>query len=156
MLKPNIMRWLRYCYIQCMKRLFIPLMFSLAAVILVTASFQQNDGKKKAKVNYSKFIGKWKGSEKCSDVSAPVALLFVEANGPELKLSGLYSIQGGVRAMVVGDTIVIPKQEVDDPNFMNMQVEGKLGFGINPFSLGGYIKVINNQKNDACEVKYYK
>ncbi|HLP52276.1 MAG TPA: hypothetical protein VK154_15410 [Chitinophagales bacterium] len=139
-----------------MKSLFFPSMFLLAAIITTTASFQQNDSKKKAKPNYTKFIGKWKGSERCSDVSAPVALLFVDANGPELKLSGLYSIQGGVRAMVVGDTIIIPKQEVDDPNFMNMQIEGKLGFGINPFSLGGYIRVINNQKNDACEVKYYK
>lgn len=139
-----------------MKRFFIPLMFSLALLIVITASFRQNDSKAKAKGNYTRFIGKWKGAEMCSDVSAPVALLYVTGNGPEVSVTGIYSIQGAVKATIQGDTLIIPRQAVDDPNFMNMMIEGKLGFGINPFNLSGYIKVVNNQKQDECAVKYYK
>lgn len=117
---------------------------------------KQTTAKSKTNAAHTKFIGKWKGDEKCSDVSAPVALLYIRENGAEVLVSGIYSSVGEVRATVKGDTIFIPRQEVIDPNFTNLLVEGKLVFGIKPFNLSGKIEVQNNQKKDECEVKYYK
>jgi hypothetical protein len=117
----------------------------------------QNASKQKGKNTFNKYVGKWKGSEKCADVSAPVALLFVTAgSGNNVQVSGIYSIQGEINGTIAGDTLVIPRQPVKDPNFMNMVIEGKLAFGTNPFNLSGNIIVVNNQKKDECFVKYYK
>ncbi len=126
-------------------------------LVLTLSAFAQQGKNKKAANNTAKFIGKWKGDEKCADVSAPVALLFIQADtAQQILLSGIYSIQGSIIGKVQADTIFIPKQEAVDPNYTNLFIEGKLVFGFNPFSLSGVIKVLNNQKHDECAVKYYK
>lgn len=137
-----------------MKRTGIVIFCSLLALGMLTA-FSQGTGKKN-KVNNTRFIGKWRGAEVCSDVSAPVALLFIEPNNNDLKLSGIYSVQGYVNATVSGDTIVIHPQAADDANFFNLQMHGRLVFGTNPFSISGTIYVNNNGKADTCFVKYFK
>jgi hypothetical protein len=130
---------------------------ALLLLLLCLGASAQTNSKQKAKGAVTKFVGKWKGEEKCADVSAPVALLFVVADSANrVLLSGIYSVQGNVIGIVKGDTIEIPNQEAVDPNFTNLYMEGKLGFGTNPFSLSGNIVVINNQKRDECTVKYYK
>ena len=139
-----------------MKQLVL-MVLSLAVFSLLNDVYgQQTTTKQKSKSSNSKFTGKWKGAEKCNDVGAPVALLFVTASGADVLLTGIYSIQGQIKATIKGDTIVIPQQEVIDPNFMNLVIEGKLAFGTKPFSLAGKITVLNNQKKDECLVKYYK
>lgn len=134
-----------------MRFLLTPLLLSLVFI-----AGAQNS-KQKTKSSVTKFTGKWRGDEKCADVSAPVALLFIVPDSANrVLLSGIYSIQGNVVGFIQADTVVIPKQEAVDPNFTNLYIEGKLGFGINPFSLSGNIIVFNNQKRDECAVKYYK
>jgi hypothetical protein len=132
----------------------LALLFS-ALVGTVTVHSQTISTKTKT-AEPSKFGGKWKGTEMCSQVSAPVALLFVSGTGSQVSLSGLYSLQGTVKATTKGDTLVIPQQEVKDPNFKNLVIEGKLAYGVNPTSLTGKISVLNNQLKDDCAVKYYK
>ncbi len=131
------------------------LLTSILICLFIISSAQS--AKQKGKSSVTKFTGKWKGDEKCADVSAPVALLFIEPDSANrVLLSGIYSIQGNVIGLIQADSVFIPQQEAVDPNFTNLYIEGKLVFGINPFSLSGNIIVINNQKRDECAVKYYK
>jgi hypothetical protein len=139
-----------------MKQVFLLTLLLVGALLIGAAYIPQTASKQKAKSNVSKFIGKWKGSEKCSDASASVALLSVTANDSNLLLTGIYSIQGQIKATAKGDTVFIQQQEVSDPNFVNLHIEGKLAFGIDPFSLTGKITIQNNQTPDHCDVKYYK
>jgi hypothetical protein len=132
----------------------IPLL--VASAIPNHCSSQQAPAKQKSKTNVSRFVGKWKGSETCKAASAPVALLFVSQNGSNVLLTGIYSTQGQINASIKGDTIVIAQQEVKDPNFKNLFIEGKLAFGTNPFSLSGKVTLLNNQQKDECLVKYFK
>jgi hypothetical protein len=138
-----------------MKQLFFTVLLC-ATILMSYAGNHQTASKQKAKGNSSKFAGKWKGSENCTDASAPVALLYITSNGAEILLTGIYSLQGQVKAVAKGDTIVIPQQDVIDPNFKNLIIEGKLAYTTNPNSLAGKITVLNNQKKDECAVKYYK
>jgi hypothetical protein len=135
---------------------FILILLLAVSVIPPRISSQQATAKQKSKTNVSRFIGKWKGSETCKAASAPVALLLVSQNGSNVLLSGIYSTQGQITASIKGDTIVIPQQEVKDPNFKNLFIEGKLALGTNPFSLSGKVTLLNNEQKDECLVKYYK
>jgi hypothetical protein len=139
-----------------MKLYFSSLIICLIGLSTFQIAAGQNAAKARAKTSVPKFTGKWKGSEKCTLASAPVALLLVTANGSDVLLTGLYSVQGQIKAIIIGDTLIISRQEVRDPNFMNLFVEGKLVLGTNPFSLTGDIVVMNNQQKDVCSVKYYK
>jgi hypothetical protein len=132
-------------------------LFCMVAILLFdSASLLPAKTKPATSSSASKFAGRWKGSETCADASAPVALLIVTAKGSNLVLSGIYSIQGQIKAIAKGDTIVIDKQEVTDPNFMNLIIEGKLAYTTNPTSISGKVSILNNQKKDECLVKYYK
>ena len=89
-----------------MKQLFLTILFCAIAVVVSNAAFtlQQTATKQKAKSNISKFIGKWKGAEKCNDASAPVAVLVVTlSNPPNVILTGIYSIQGQIKGNAKGD-----------------------------------------------------
>lgn len=127
----------------------------LVFVVLLPVGFAQGTGKK-GKDNNFRFMGKWRGAEVCTDVSAPVSLMFITPDNTAVKLSGLYSVQGYINGTISGDTITIARQIADDANFENLQIEGRLVFGINPFSLSGTIYVLNNGRPDTCLVKYYK
>jgi hypothetical protein len=145
-------------------RLIVMKLLSLAFILLLGPALwltafgapAQTKGAQSTKSDVSKFTGKWKGAEKCNDASAPLALVFISGKGSDIFLTGIYSIQGQVKATAKGDTIFIPKQEVADPNFKNLFVEGKLAFAAKPSSLSGKIAVFNNQKKDECFVKYFK
>ena len=65
-------------------------------------------------------------------------------------------MQGKIRGVVKGNTLVIPRQAVEDPNFKNMQIEGSLTVGNNYKTLTGVFAVINNDTRDACTVNYHK
>lgn len=132
----------------------------LAMFFISTSGNAQSNAKTVAKQKVKKVdnpvMGKWKGEEKCKGVSAPTALLFLSSGvSPGVNVSGIYSIQGNINATIKGDTLVIPRQEVKDPNFMNMVIEGKLAF-MSGSKLSGNIIVINNQVKDECMVTYYK
>ena len=86
-----------------------------------------------------------------------MAILTITSSGPEeLTLSGIYSIQGKVKAIVKGNLITIPIQEVKDPNFANLMIKGELVFSSDATSVNGKITVANNQTKDECEVQYRK
>ncbi len=114
-------------------------------------------GKQKSANSSLKFIGTWKGDEKCKGVSIPVVMITVSGgSGNTVYLSGIYSITGRIEGTVKGDTVYIPLQEVKDPNFTNIHIEGKLAYISNPAALAGTIKIQNNQQPDECMVKYRK
>jgi hypothetical protein len=117
----------------------------------------QTIGKAKGKTTTARITGTWRGSEKCNSVSAPVALLNIKFKGPELYLSGIYSLQGTIKANFKDDSIIISKQEVkDDPNFTNIFIEGYLVLAGVPAMLSGKIEVVNNQVKEECFVKYQR
>ena len=139
-----------------MKKILISV---LAIAILFSSAYgsYQTSGKQKAKSGNSGFAGTWRGTEKCNSASAPVAILVIADSGPsEVTLSGIYSVQGKINATVKGDSITIPLQEVKDPNFTNLMIEGKLIVSGKPQTVRGNIAVLNNQAKDACEVQYTK
>lgn len=140
-----------------MKKFLIPSLALVGMLLFVSAYGYQTSGKQKAKTGNSGFAGAWKGTEKCNSASAPVAILVITDSGPsEVTLSGIYSIQGKVKGNVKGDTISILLQEVKDPNFTNLMIEGKLIVSGKPQIIRGNIAVLNNQAKDACEVQYNK
>jgi hypothetical protein len=105
----------------------------------------------------SDFIGKWQGNEQCQGVSAPVAIVVITADGPgQVFLTGVYSLQGKIKGVVKGNTITIPQQDVVDPNFKNIIIEGSLTLGKNGTALVGVFAILNNDVRDNCTVNYHK
>lgn len=103
------------------------------------------------------FAGNWEGNEQCQSVSAPVAVVVITTDGPDqVYLTGIYSIQGKIRGIIKGNTIDIPRQEVIDPNFKNMEIEGSLTMGANHKTLTGVFTVLNNNMRDGCTVNYHR
>jgi len=101
------------------------------------------------------FAGTWKGNEQCQSVSAPVAIVVITANGPDqVFITGIYSLQGKVKGTIKGNTIIIPRQAVDDPNFKNIAIEGSLTMGNGDKNLTGVLSVLNNDQKDGCTVNY--
>ncbi|MES2621089.1 MAG: hypothetical protein V4615_09565 [Bacteroidota bacterium] len=140
-----------------MKRI-LPILVVVITVLLNFAyGIHPSSQQQKAKIGNSGFAGTWRGSEKCNSAGAPIAILIIADSGPsEVTLSGIYSLQGQVKAMAKGDSISIPLQEVKDPNFTNLLIEGKLIVSGNPPTVRGNIAILNNQAKDACEVQYSK
>ena len=103
------------------------------------------------------FAGNWKGNEQCQGASAPLAIIVITTEGAsQVLITGLYSIQGKIKGDVKGNTITIPRQVVDDPNFKNMMIEGSLTIGKNHLTLTGVLSVLNNESPDKCMVNYRK
>ena len=103
------------------------------------------------------FAGSWKGNEQCQAVSAPVAILVITTDGPnQVFITGIYSLQGKVRGVIKGNTITIPKQAVEDPNFKNILLEGSLTMGSTHKTLTGVFTVLNNDTRDGCTVNYHR
>jgi hypothetical protein len=126
------------------------LLISFVSLLLVSFSGSKSGAS-------ASFVGKWQGVEQCQVVSAPVAVVFITADGPDqVFLSGLYSIQGKVRGVVKGNTVKIPRQSVIDPNFKNMMIEGSLTLGNNNTTLLGVFAILNNEQRDNCTVSYHK
>ena len=114
-------------------------------------------GPSTVKGNSADFAGTWKGNEQCQSVSAPVAILVISTDGPnQVYITGVYSMQGKIRGVVKGNTITIPRQEVTDPNFKNMMIEGSLTIGTRHNTLTGVFAVLNNSMRDNCTVNYHK
>ena len=110
-----------------------------------------------AKAGSSDFAGNWKGNEQCQGVSAPLAIVVITTDGPsQVFLTGIYSIQGKIKGVVKGNTITIPRQVVNDPNFKNLMIEGSLTIGKNHLTLTGVFSVLNNESPDKCIVNYSK
>ncbi len=139
-----------------MKKNLIPVfVLFTAALFSSTYGSCQASEKQKIKSGNSGFAGTWRGTEKCNSASAPVAILVIADSGPsEVTLSGIYSLQGKINATVKGDSITIPLQEVKDPNFTNLMIEGKLTVSGKKPTVRGNIVILNNQAKDACEVQY--
>jgi hypothetical protein len=105
----------------------------------------------------SDFVGRWQGNEQCQGVSAPVAIVVITADGPgQVLLTGVYSLQGKIKGVVKGNTITIPQQNVVDPNFKNIIIEGSLTLGKNGTALVGVFAILNNDVRDNCTVNYHK
>ena len=105
----------------------------------------------------TEFIGKWEGSEQCQAASAPVAVVVIVADGAsQVFITGIYSVQGKIRGVVKSNTITIPRQAVEDPNFKNFMIEGSLTITSNHTSLAGVLTVLNNDTRDNCTVNYHK
>jgi hypothetical protein len=103
------------------------------------------------------FAGNWKGNEQCQAVSAPVALLTINTDGPDqVYISGMYSLEGKVRGVIKGNTLTIPRQAVEDPKFKNIAIEGSLTIGSSRKTLTGVVAVLNNDTRDACTVNYHR
>ncbi len=103
------------------------------------------------------FAGTWKGNEQCQAVSAPVAVLTITTDGPDqVFISGAYSLQGKIRGVIKGNTVTIPRQVVEDPNFKNVQIEGSLTIDSNHKTLTGVFAVLNNDTRDGCTVNYHR
>ena len=103
------------------------------------------------------FVGKWRGKEECQAASAAVAIVVITADGPnQVFITGAYSIQGKIRGVVKGNTITIPRQVVDDPNFKNFMIEGSLTIGKIHATLTGLLAILNNESRDNCTVTYQK
>lgn len=101
------------------------------------------------------FTGSWKGNEQCQSISAPVAIVIITTDGPDqVFLTGIYSLQGKIRGVVKGNTIVIPRQTVNDPNFKNVAIEGSLTMGNADKNLTGVVSILNNDQKDGCTVNY--
>ena len=86
-----------------------------------------------------------------------MAIIVITTEGAsQVLITGLYSIQGKIKGDVKGNTITIPRQVVDDPNFKNMMIEGSLTIGKNHLTLTGVLSVLNNESPDKCMVNYRK
>lgn len=118
---------------------------------------QQGTTTKKAAPVTGSFSGLWSGGEKCKGVSAPTAILNIrQRSAQEVVVNGIYSTQGDVKAQIVSNTLVIPMQEVTDPQFVNFFIGGKLTLSANGKSLRGSFAVRNNELPDTCDALYFR
>ena len=138
--------------------------FVLFAVVAVAGVFLSNAGSSKGdkplhtgEISASEFTGIWRGSEKCSGVDAPVSVIEIKEEGPGVfSITGLYSVKGKIAAEVKNNMLHILRQEVNDPNFKNLKIEGTLTLSVREKSLTGFIVVLNNDVRDDCIVRYQR
>lgn len=134
----------------------------LFAIILSSSNLSAQNAKPRTtkpppKIKSAVFSGIWKGGEKCSEVSAPVAILTIVTNGPSaVTVSGIYSISGKIKGSIKGNQVVIELQEVHDPNFQNMAISGTLTLSVDRKSLIASFTVQNNNTRDECTATYLK
>lgn len=134
--------------------IFVVVCFLISGFML---PIQQGSVPKNAAPVVGAFSGAWRGGEKCRGVSAPTAILNIrQRSAQEVVVNGIYSTQGDVKAQIVGNTLVIPMQQVTDPQFMNFFIRGKLTLSGNGKSLRGSFSVRNNELPDSCEALYFR
>ncbi len=132
-------------------------LFAIAFSFAMNARAGSKAATTSSAIKSSDFAGKWQGNEQCTVVGAPVAIVVITTDGPtQVYLTGIYSIQGKVRGVIKGSTVIIPRQVVEDPNFKNLEIEGSLTLGNSHNTLTGIFAVLNNGSRDGCTVNYRK
>jgi hypothetical protein len=113
--------------------------------------------KQNSKITTSTFEGIWKGEETCSNIGAPVATITITGkSATEVIITGMYSTTGEVIGIIKNNTINIPRQQIPDPIFMQMRIEGNLTLSKDRHSLSGILLISNHDARDNCGVIYVK
>jgi hypothetical protein len=111
--------------------------------------------RKNSKITPATFAGAWKGEEKCSNISAPVAKITITVkSATEVIITGMYSTTGEVIGIVKNNTVNIPRQQIPDPIFMQMRIEGNLTLSKDRHTLSGILLISNHDARDNCGVVY--
>ncbi len=113
--------------------------------------------KQNSKITPATFLGDWRGEEKCQNIGAPVAAINISKKSEtEVLITGIYSTTGEVMATIKGNTLSIPRQEIHDPIFLEMRIEGNLILSKDHQTLSGILLISNHDARDNCGAEYHR